>query len=154
MLQNMKRKNIWIWFVIIIYIGFIFHNSLTIATVSEDTSLDVAKLLLRILNHFTLYTSDIMHFNHYVRKLAHFLEYAGLGFLIGLAMQICPIFKKKSLNFVLFLVFVPVIDECLQYFTEGRSCQVSDMILDACGFLFGGLVIYIFILIIKDLTKK
>ena len=151
----MKRyKHIWIWFLVIAYIGFIFQNSMTVATVSEIESLKVSDILLRILRHFSLVTNDIQLFNHYVRKLAHFSEFALLGFLVGIAMNVCPVFKHKSLNFIFFMLLIPFTDEMLQNFFDGRSPQFTDMIIDASGYLFGGLVIYIIILILKDLLKK
>lgn len=151
----MKRyKHIWIWFLVIAYIGFIFQNSMTVATVSEIESLKVSDILLRILRHFSLVTNDIQLFNHYVRKLAHFSEFALLGFLVGIAMNVCPVFKHKSLNFIFFMLLIPFTDEMLQNFFDGRSPQFTDMIIDASGYLFGGLVIYIIILILKDSLKK
>ena len=151
----MKRyKNIWIWLIVIAYIGFIFHNSLAVAVVSENASMRVSEILLRLLTHFSLYTNDINLFNHYVRKLAHFSEFALLGFLVGIAMNVCPIFKHKCLNFILFLIAIPFTDEMIQNFSEGRSPQFTDMLIDASGYLFGGLVIYIIFLIIKDIFRK
>ncbi len=151
----MRRfKYFWVWFIVFAYIGFIFHNSMTVAVVSEQASLKVSDILLNILRHFSLYTNDIQLFNHYVRKLAHFSEFALLGFLVGIAMTACPLFKHKMLNFIFFLVLIPFTDEMLQNFFDGRSPQFTDMLIDASGYIFGGLIIYIIILILKDILKK
>lgn len=155
MLLNMKRyKHIWIWLLVLAYIGFIFHNSMTVAVVSETASLKVSEYLLKIFNHFSLYTNDITVFNHYVRKLAHFSEFALLGFLVGIALHFCPLFKHKSLNFIFFMILIPFTDEMLQNFYDGRSAQFSDMLIDASGYIFGGLVIYIIFLIIYDIFRN
>ncbi len=150
----MKTKNrwrhIWVWLLVGLYIYYIFHNSMMVAEASNEASYAVTYKLISILEKYGLYT-DFYVFHHYVRKLAHFTEFAGLGFLVGFAMQICPLFKSRFLNFTLFLFLIPISDELIQQFYEGRSTQVSDMFIDAGGILFGGFLIYILILIFKDL---
>ena len=66
-------------------------------------------------------------------------------------MHICPLFKSRFLNFVLFLVAVPAIDETIQRFVDGRSSEYFDMLIDGGGFLFGGFICYVVILIFFDL---
>jgi VanZ family protein len=69
-------------------------------------------------------------------------------------MHICPLFKSRFLNFVLFLIAIPAIDETIQRYVDGRSSQYFDMVIDGGGFLFGGLVCYVLVLIIKDLLFR
>lgn len=150
--MNMKRrKHRWVWLIVAAYIYLIFRNSMMIADVSEDMSMSVTYRILNLLERVGLYWADPWVFNGFIRKCAHFAEFAGLGFLVGLAMHISPLFKSRFLNFVLFLLTIPVSDEVIQYYTEGRSMQVSDMFLDGCGVIFGGFVSYVLILIIRDL---
>ena len=144
------RKHWWIWLLVAVYIWMIFRNSLMIADVSARTSTEAAQILLRILRHFGLY-ADFEVFHHYVRKCAHFAEFAGLGFLVTLAMHICPLFRSRFLNFSLFLILVPAADETIQRFVEGRGSAYFDMVIDGSGFLFGGFVCYVCLLILKDL---
>ena len=150
----MKKKNrwrhIWIWFIVAFYIYFIFHHSMMVAEASNELSYGVTYKLMNFLQRFGIYT-DFYVFHHYVRKLAHFAEFAGLGFLVGLAMQICPLFKSRFLNFALFLFLIPISDEFIQQFYDGRSTELGDILIDGAGILFGGFIIYIIILIIKDL---
>ena len=145
------RKHWWIWLLVAGYIWFIFHNSMMVADVSSALSSKVTYWLAAQLQRYGLY-ADFYTFHHYVRKLAHFSEFAGLGFLVTLAMEVCPLFKSRLLNFALFLFLVPAADETIQRFVDGRSSQYFDMLIDGGGFLFGGFVCYVFILILMDLV--
>jgi len=142
----------WVWLFVAAYIYFIFSNSLEVASASETLSEKVSTALLSILSRFSLYSSNFSLFNHYVRKLAHFSEFAGLGFLVSLAMHICPLFRSRFFNFTLFLVAVPFADETIQRYVPGRSPQFHDMLIDGSGFLFGAFFCYALILILMDLT--
>ncbi len=144
------RRHWWIWILVGLYIWMIFRNSLMIADVSDAASSRVTNFLIRHLQHFGLY-ADFYVFHHYVRKAAHFAEFAGLGFLVTLAMHICPLFKSRFLNFALFLIAVPFADETIQQYVDGRSSQYFDMLIDGGGFLAGGFVCYVLILIFLDL---
>lgn len=78
--------------------------------------------------------------DHPIRKTAHATEYAVLGFLIAGSYDDRT---KKRLR----LILVPLLagalyavsDEIHQMFVPGRSCQISDMLLDSCGVLVGSL---------------
>ncbi len=144
------RKHWWVWILTGLYIYFIFSNSLQTASQSNNMSYAVTYRLMDILNHFGMYCNfDVFH--HYIRKLAHFSEFALLGFLVTFSMHLCPLFKSRFLNFTVFLLGIPFADEMLQRLSDGRSSQVTDMLIDASGFLFGGFVCYVLFLIIKDL---
>jgi VanZ family protein len=147
------RKHWWIWLLVATYIWFIFSNSLMVADASSKLSTKVTWYLINHLQRFGLY-ADFYTFHHYVRKLAHFTEFAGLGFLVTLAMHICPLFKSRFLNFTLFLVAIPVADETIQHFVEGRSSEYFDMLIDGGGFLAGGFFCYVLILILLDIFKR
>ena len=151
--KDMKRwRHWWIWLLVAGYIYLIFRNSMMVAEVSSGMSLKVTDFFLRHLSRFGLYASDYSLVHHYIRKLAHFTEFAGLGFLVSLAMHICPLFPSRFLNFMLFLIAVPAMDETIQKFTDGRSFQYTDMMIDGCGFLFGAFLCYLIILVLLDIT--
>ncbi|MCR5228797.1 MAG: VanZ family protein [Solobacterium sp.] len=145
-----KRKHWWVWLFVALYIYFIFRNSMMIADVSSSVSSRFAQKLSAFLVRFGLYT-DYYVFHHYVRKFAHVCEFAGLGFLVTAAMHICPLFHSRFMNFVLFLFSVPFADETIQRYIPGRSSDFNDMMIDGTGFLLGGFVCYVLILIIRDL---
>ena len=149
-LMMKTRKHWWIWIPVILYIGFIYSNSLTAASVSSVISETVAAELASFLKHFGLTVGNIELFHYYVRKMAHFTEFSGLGFLVSIAICICPLFKRRSLNFILFLMLVPFSDEMLQRLVPGRTGQFSDMMIDCSGILVGGLLGYFIFLAVKD----
>ncbi len=149
-----KRKHRWVWLLVFAYIGFIFHNSLMDGTASSAWSMAVTRWIAAFMNRFGFGVSSYSLLHHTVRKLAHFTEFAGLGFLVGLAMTVSPLFRWRWLNFLLFLFAVPFSDEMIQRYVSGRVSQMLDMGIDCLGFLFGGLLIYILFLILKDLRKK
>ncbi|MBR3344868.1 MAG: VanZ family protein [Solobacterium sp.] len=149
----MKRYRYWwIWILVCLYIYMIFRNSMMVAELSSKMSSGVTVWILNHISKFGLYASDFYTVHHYVRKLAHFTEFAGLGCLVSLAMHICPLMPSRFLNFVLFLIAIPAGDEVIQHFTEGRSMQFSDMAIDGSGFLFGAFLCYVLILVVLDIT--
>lgn len=90
-------------------------------------------------------------FNHYIRKFAHFFEYACLGILITNALNHKILFSTKRINFLIFLFVVPIIDETIQYFVPGRNASLLDVGIDMSGFLIGSLI---FIGILSIIRKK
>ena len=148
--MKQPRRHWWVWILVAGYIWLIFRNSLMAASISASASIKVTYYLLHILERFGLY-ANFSIFHHYVRKLAHFTEFAGLGFLVTFAMELCPLFKSRLLNFLLFLFAIPAADETIQRFVAGRSSELRDMLIDGSGFLFGGLICYILFLILRDL---
>lgn len=83
--------------------------------------------------------------DHPVRKAAHFLEYTVLGFLM--TNTLCG-FRKASFGnnvgtaYILGTLYA-VTDEFHQLFVPGRSGQLSDVLLDSLGVLFGCLIVLV-----------
>ena len=75
---------------------------------------------------------------HFVRKSAHFTEYACLGILLMLntIFAVKGIFKNKIAQLYIGLL-VPVIDESIQLFAEGRSGMITDVWIDYSGAMTG-----------------
>ena len=152
----MKKKNflnILIWIAVGAYICWIFSNSLTIGEYSSAASTKVANFLMRYVTRAG-FTIDFNLFHHYIRKLAHFSEYALLGFIIVLAIRVAPLMKSRFLNFVLIMVGIPLIDDGLQKFVPGRASAFLDSFIDMAGILAGAFVAYVLVLIILDIFKK
>ncbi len=137
----MKNRS-WIRYILIaadvLWVAFIFARSLKAADESTAESAWVLDLVRIILPSASM---------HFVRKLAHFTEYFILGALLFASMQI---FGAKRLAMVLpaaGCMAVAVADELLQTLSPGRSCQVSDMLLDTaggiCGMLICALAVYL-----------
>lgn len=95
----------------------------------------------------------LVTFHAFIRKFAHFAEYAALAFFASRAFR----FSNKSLlkNFwfplSLLLVFtIAALDEINQSFLSSRTSSFYDVLLDAAG----GLTMLAFIFLISKFGKK
>ena len=76
-----------------------------------------------------------------VRKGAHLLEYAVLGFLgRGLLFARLEERGRPMLPAGCLLVLVPIIDECIQLLVPGRSGRLVDVLIDSAGLCLGVLM--------------
>ena len=138
----MTRKHRLMIFTILslLILSFIFGNSLQSREESSAQSRGIMDLLRPLLDPFGRLTEDELH--HFVRKLAHFTEFAALGFCLGgAALNTLWTGKKRIYLPMLLSAMAAVTDETIQAFT-GRACMARDMLLDTCGAVFGiGIVI-------------
>lgn len=75
---------------------------------------------------------------HFVRKAAHFSEYAVLGVLTANALRTYRL--KNGLRFLLPVAvcfLYAVSDEVHQYFIPQRACRAFDVFIDTCGAVTG-----------------
>lgn len=72
-----------------------------------------------------------------IRKLAHFSEYAMLGFFLMLHIRVAWKVSRKWLWTLGLGVFYAVTDELHQLLVGSRSGQITDVLLDGFGVLFG-----------------
>ena len=127
----------------VLWLCFIFSNSLKSADVSSRDSGRLLALLQKLLPTLS---------DHVLRKLAHFAEFAVLGVLAALtavffiklrrlrASGTAPVKLFPVLCVLLaFGIFCPVVDELLQFLSPGRSTEFLDMLIDFGGFTFGAL---------------
>ena len=134
----MKRR--WMWTIlIIVYTGFIFSNSMTPADESSRQSGAVMNLLLQLLGSLGLEGGWVTE--HLIRKTAHVVEYAVLGVLLWKCLETYEWRRRASgMRFLCqgwLAVWIPLLDETIQLFIEGRSGQISDVWLDMAGVLAG-----------------
>lgn len=139
------------WLLVFIWILIIFSYSLKNAQTSDNQSFFFVYIIDDILNYFNIHL-DLNFLNHIVRKTAHFMEYAILGSLVMIAHNLRPLFKNTYFNLI--FISIPFIDETIQSFTPGRSAQLSDCLLDSCGFIFGFICLLAFIKIKKNYRKR
>lgn len=109
---------------------FIFWQSAMPAAVSELESGSIVSRLAEWLKA----DEDLVSF--IVRKSAHFTEFLILG--LSLFLTVRDLRKRASfwIPWAIGAAYA-VSDEVHQYFVPGRSCEVRDMIIDACGVLVG-----------------
>lgn len=142
---DMKRKRL-LSVLIALTLVFIWGNSL----VPRETSGALSDGLMEILNEAALRLGLGENFftfmmdqdgdgieeptSHIVRKAAHVTEFAVLGALIWLRLEL-PGRKRDLVGFALGAA-VGVSDEVLQFFSH-RGSQLKDVVIDACGVLLG-----------------
>ncbi len=125
--------------------GFIFFNSLMPADVSDGESLTVLEIINTFLKSLGI-PGEVSNF--FVRKAAHFSEFALLAFLLAATMNSCGLKISKMAVPALFIALVvAVTDETIQIFTPGRASLVTDVIVDfsgsVAGFIFAVLIIFL-----------
>lgn len=78
------------------------------------------------------------YFEHPIRKLAHFMEYAFMALLVyGMWRPWKARNKKLYLLVVLWVALSAAGDELHQLFVPGRYGSAADVFLDTCGGCFG-----------------
>lgn len=81
------------------------------------------------------------YFEHPLRKMAHFSEYACMGILVyTLWSQWMRQGRRLYLLTVVWVFLSAVSDEFHQYFVPGRYASFADVLLDTCGGVFGMLL--------------
>ena len=93
--------------------------------------------------------------NYLVRKVAHFTEFALLGFSLRLCLE-SWIEKRIGLGAATWAgaTLYAALDEFHQIRVAGRSGQVTDVMLDSCGVLMGVLLAWLGILLIRLLEDR
>lgn len=79
----------------------------------------------------------------FLRKFAHFAEYAVLAVLLMNALMFSFPVRQAMTKALTIGVSYGVLDELHQLFVPGRTCTVSDMLLDAAGVLAGCVFVYV-----------
>lgn len=140
-------KKYYLWGIVLVYILFIFRNSMDTGTQSGGLSADVAAFLMR----FLPIQIDFEAWHHFIRKFAHFAEYALLGILVSGAYRRQPLFCSRKQTFFFFCL-IPCIDESIQHFVPGRYGALQDVLLDLAGYA-SALILFLVISRIRDQKK-
>ncbi len=160
--KMMKKSTIVFGILSILMMITIFLFSSQNAEDSTEQSLDVGMSIgkFTVKNFDELPKEEQISFakkiDHFVRKTAHFTEYAFLGFLLsGFYMSL----KKRKISKMMLTAWITgtlyaVTDEIHQLFVPGRSCQAFDVVIDSSGVLTGVLVMTAVVLIIDRIRRK
>ena len=155
------RRKTWLrialWTLVIAWMIVIFSLSAQVADDSNSTS---GRVIRWLLTHFDGSFSSLSpgeqalridDWSFTVRKLAHFLIFAGLGFLSFAAFSV-DLPPRKAFPAALGLGAVrAVLDEAHQSFVPGRSCEFRDMCIDFAGVLLGAAFL---LLILRCIQRK
>lgn len=150
-------KKIILWIAVIALSLTIFDFSAKPATESAGMSSQMAEKVVELVEKVVdiddsqregvLYTIHLL-----IRKGAHFLEFALLSILVFFLAKSYNLSKKISMIIALgYCLAFAASDEFHQLFVSGRSGQISDVLLDFCGAVFGSLICY---LVMKIGEKK
>ena len=135
---------------LILWLAVVFINSSTVGA-TNNTSRIIRPLLEWLFSSADAATLDLYH--GYIRKLAHFTEYAVLAFFASRAFWLSSQMILRKFWFVwafLFIVLVASADEYNQSFNEARTGSIYDVLIDISGGLFAVAAFYIF----KKLRKN
>lgn len=137
-MNSKKRVRVAIHVLLVLAImAFIFSHSLANRAQSSQESMGVLNFLMKALG--TIGLGDGLT-EHIVRKMAHFSEFAALGFCAAIVMQDIRIVRLPYvLNVFLFGILCAMTDETIQLFND-RSARVTDVWIDFCGSVCGCLV--------------
>ena len=100
-------------------------------------------------------SSIVQFFHHYVRKIAHFAEYATLGLLCCMGFLLTDLTSglKPTLAGLICLM-TAMADELYQSTVPGRSAMVADVITDMGGGLTGILFACLAFAAVAHLNRK
>lgn len=134
-----------LWWAAVLIIGVrIFFFSAADAPKSDNTSLSVSeKIVDMVPSTKNLPKAEkkkaAENINGRVRKTAHFLIFAALGFAALGAMNASVKKGFKTAAFAAFALcaFYAGTDEIHQIFVDGRSCEFRDFLIDCGGVLVG-----------------
>jgi VanZ family protein len=129
---------------LILWLAVIFINSSTVGA-TNNTSRIIRPLLEWLFPNASALTLDIYH--GYIRKLAHFTEYAVLAFFASRAFWYSSQTFLRKFWFVwafLFVVFMASADEYNQSFNPLRTASGYDTLIDISGGFCAVAAFYIF----------
>ena len=131
----MTKKHI-ILIAIILWVAFIFFNSLQIGTISGAMSGNITQWLASVISKIGIEVDAIV-LSTWVRKGAHAREFFILGLLLLLYQyQLAITFKWRLIHVAIFGLLVAVLDETIQTFVPGRSGSLVDVLIDLIGITF------------------
>ena len=147
----MKKRRIALLIAIILTLAFIWGNSLLNREQSSDESAWMLQLVSPVLE---LFVGKGRVTEHLVRKLAHFAEFALLGF--ELFFWFSGVREKQKDVLLLAMshgLFAALTDETIQLFSA-RGSQVQDVWLDFAGATTGALAALLITVLIRKKEIK
>ncbi len=143
------------------YLMWIFSNSLATAAISSAASGKVREAVQKCVDSIAG-EGKITVSGHFIRKAAHFSEFALLGFLSyftyftyffpkNKAVPICAVSAAAT------TLVCGAADECIQIFVDGRGPSVLDAMIDFSGGICGvfvALAVFFLIKKAKNHSKK
>lgn len=127
---------------------FIFSNSLLDASKSTVQSAGVREFINSIFTHLGI---NFQFSENFIRKSAHFAEYFALSVSMFFMFVSYLDNRNKTLFFTLSCgLLTACIDESIQLFSDGRSAQITDVILDFSAVVIAACILYFIFLKIRS----
>ena len=149
----MKNKRIIILRIVIIILILCWMN-LVFGFSAQDSD-DSSNLSTWVASWFTKDVEVQSKIEPYIRKLAHYSEYAIGGTLF---FSLIATFKINEFKQIIFAIIMGIIyaitDEIHQLFVPGRSGQIKDVFIDSLGVITGVLVMKLIIILLGKLIVK
>lgn len=141
-MDSKKRVRVIVHVLLVIAVmAFIFSHSMANRAQSTSESMGVFEFLMKLLG--TVGLGDGLT-EYIVRKMAHFSEFAALGFFAAIVMRDIHIVRLPYVfNVFLFGILCAMTDETIQLFND-RSARVTDVWIDFCGAVCGCLIYLLF----------
>lgn len=142
--------------------GFSSESRSESASRSRIVTVTVARLLNPSFDEMSLAEQNVVvdELHHYVRKAAHFLEFALLGFLTtALTLLVWRFFDPRPILWLtlcipsLFCLLSAVTDEVYQIFTN-RGSSATDVMIDFSGAVCGVIFLHICLAIAEGIRRK
>jgi VanZ family protein len=158
-MKNNRRAAIIFFVISAAWMLFIWSNSLQPGSSSGSMSGSVTERI----NAFLKVLGDNLELSHlFIRKAAHFLEFAVLSLLLCFGIfYLFDIGKSSSprrSSFVLLSVpasfIVAAADETIQLFVDGRAGNVADVMIDTSGACSSAVLFFAVLLIIRLCKSK
>lgn len=132
---------------------FSSQDGQTSSSLSKEVTEKVTKRINKIQNLEETERKNVLgRIEKIIRKIAHFSLYAIVGIL--LMSLACTYefteFKRGGISFLIGLMYA-CLDELHQFFISERSAQITDVMIDSMGVLFGILLV---MLIYKIYTSR
>ncbi len=138
-----RRKWPVFWLILLgLNLAFIWGNSL----MPREMSSALSKLVGRVLSVLIPSSGDLSQGQGQgtLRKIAHFLEFASLGFILFRCLLDSPKKWMRSALPVMLGVLAAALDETIQLFSPGRGAQLRDVGIDSGGVITGVLIAVFF----------
>ena len=132
---------------------FSSQDGQTSSSLSKEVTENVTKRINKIQNLEEAQKKNVLNrIEKIIRKIAHFSLYTLVGIL--LMSLACTYefteFKRGGISFLIGLMYA-CLDELHQFFISERSAQITDVMIDSMGVLFGLLLV---LLIYKIYTSR
>lgn len=132
---------------------FSSQDGQTSSSLSKEVTENVTKRINKIQNLEEAQKKNVLNrIEKIIRKIAHFSLYTLVGIL--LMSLACTYefteFKRGGISFLIGLMYA-CLDELHQFFISERSAQITDVMIDSMGVLFGILLV---MLIYKIYTSR